>query len=269
MSAQNLGVRPGLQYVSKSKLQVDHTYQREMSTKRSQHLVERIAAEWSWLHCGAIVVAPAGGGKFNILDGQHRHAAAMKIPEISDLPCVISTARSLIEQARAFIALNRDRIALTGLSIFWSEVAAGDAEGKALVSACRKAGVTILRNTVGGIQMKPDQTVALGVIRRLYRGELDDLPGGASRIVEVLTLLLEAFPNKPGQLTAAMIEATARALGNGVQRKWLLAALRETDITRLTTAAYKLRQNDEELSRKDAVYKAMHLHILKVRGARA
>jgi hypothetical protein len=178
MSAQNLGVRPGLQYVSKSKLQVDHTYQREMSTKRSQHLVERIAAEWSWLHCGAIVVAPAGGGKFNILDGQHRHAAAMKIPEISDLPCVISTARSLIEQARAFIALNRDRIALTGLSIFWSEVAAGDAEGKALVSACRKAGVTILRNTVGGIQMKPDQTVALGVIRRLYRGELDDLPGG-------------------------------------------------------------------------------------------
>lgn len=257
-----VGKRPGLQYIDKRLLTVDRTYQREIDSERSQRLIKKIAAHWSWLHCGAIVVAP-NGAKFNILDGQHRHAASLLIPAIAELPCVVSSAKDLREQAEAFIALNRDRVSLTGLSIFWSEFAAGEPEAKAIIAACREADVALLRTPLGPAHLKPNHTMALGAIRKLYRGNLGGSPGGRAMVVEILTLIREAYPETPGQLTATMIEAVTRVLANQVKRRLMLQVLKGTDHAELIAKAYKLLQNDVDLKRKDAFYKALWLKTLK------
>lgn len=256
-----LGKKPELRWIDKRLLQVDRRYQREIETRGSQKLIARIAETFSWFGCGALVVAPAGK-KFNILDGQHRHAAAMMRDDIKDLPCVLSDVHSLQEQALAFISLNRDRVALTPLSIFWSLVESGDQEARGIMSACREAGVEVLRSPVPQDRLKPKQTMALGELRRLYRGDFGGSPGGRKMMVDILSLIREAYPDKPGQLSSLMIFAVTKSLSNQVKRCVMLIALKETDKNELLSQAHALRSKDETLMLNDAFYRALWKIVL-------
>jgi hypothetical protein len=77
--------KPGEQTIlNKSSLIVDETYQR---IARKQKVLT-IASNWSWIACGVIKVVERGG-RFYIVDGQHRVAAAHKRTDIASLPCIV------------------------------------------------------------------------------------------------------------------------------------------------------------------------------------
>ena len=91
---------PGaLRMVKKGDLQVDHTYQRNANEMK----LIAIAKDWSWIACGAIVVADREGVLF-VVDGQHRVLAARKRSDIAELPCLVFKTHEAKQEAKGFLA---------------------------------------------------------------------------------------------------------------------------------------------------------------------
>jgi hypothetical protein len=227
-----LGKQPQLAWIDKTLLSIEPSYQRTLSAGRSQSLIGKLAAGFCWAHCAPLIVAakgPKGSGGWVIIDGQHRHQAALRIDAIKDLPCYIVDAKDLRDQAKAFVAHNRDRVTLNSIALFHAGVAAGEQEGAGVIEACRAAGVDIPRTPPA---MAPNETVATGVMARILA--LD----GHARLVEVLKLIRAAHSNAAGQLRARTIGAVAVILRHAwVDRAKLTKALQRLDGQRLEDAA--------------------------------
>lgn len=94
--------------IDKHQLTVDLSYQRKLDRPR----VAEMAANWSWVSCGALIVARHerdGREVFSLMDGQHRWEAAMLIEEITDLPCLAFPLDELRDEAIGFLASNVSR----------------------------------------------------------------------------------------------------------------------------------------------------------------
>jgi hypothetical protein len=69
------GAVPMLQWLKIEDLVVDPAYQRPI-VGHGRRNVDRIAREFSWSCFAPVVVSPVEGGKFAIIDGQHRTTSA-------------------------------------------------------------------------------------------------------------------------------------------------------------------------------------------------
>lgn len=113
---------PGeLRFVHKKKLQVDHSYQR---TANENKLIQ-IARNWSWIACGAIVVADREGVLY-VIDGQHRVLSARKRHDITDLPCIVFRTAEAKQEAKGFLAAQLQRKAITAVEKFRALVSVED-----------------------------------------------------------------------------------------------------------------------------------------------
>src|SRR5687767_15353118 len=101
--AVSAGPAPMLQWLKIADLVVDTSYQRPIIGKGRRN-VDRIARAFSWSCFAPVVVSPVEGGKFAIIDGQHRTTAASLVG-IDSVPCQIVIAERE-EQAAAFKAIN-------------------------------------------------------------------------------------------------------------------------------------------------------------------
>lgn len=111
---------PGeLRMLNKRLLRVDERYQREATEPK----VKEIARAWSWLACGALLVAEREGVYF-VFDGQHRALAAARRSDIDNLPCVVFRTAGTKEEAEAFLRANKNRKPLNGLAKFRAATAA-------------------------------------------------------------------------------------------------------------------------------------------------
>lgn len=79
------GPAPILNWLEIDKLVVDSTYQREIG-RRGAANVYQIAENFDWSKFAPVIVAPIEGGKFAIVDGQHRTTAAMLRGQ-QEVPC--------------------------------------------------------------------------------------------------------------------------------------------------------------------------------------
>jgi hypothetical protein len=77
---------------------------RRHATNLNRRHVDRIARAFSWSCFAPVVVSPVAGGKFAIIDGQHRTTAATLVG-FDSVPCQIVIAAKE-EQAAAFKAIN-------------------------------------------------------------------------------------------------------------------------------------------------------------------
>lgn len=112
--------QPGeLRMLNKKVLRVDEQYQREATEPK----VKEIARAWSWLACGALLVAERDGVYF-VFDGQHRALAALRRSDITHLPCVVFRTAGSKEEAEAFLRANKNRRPLNGLAKFRAATAA-------------------------------------------------------------------------------------------------------------------------------------------------
>lgn len=108
--------------VPKERLLVDSAYQRELN----QYKVKDLRGNWSFIACGALIVVRRDDGSFYVIDGQHRLAAALARAEITHLPCLVFEAETTRDEARSFLAANKNRKPLTSIETFKADIEAGN-----------------------------------------------------------------------------------------------------------------------------------------------
>lgn len=113
---------PGkFELINKNKLMIDRSYQRSASEIR----VKLINKDWSWVACGAIIVAKRKEGYF-VVDGQHRVLAALTRPDITTLPCIVFNVKDIKDEAQGFITTQVGRKPLQVIDKFNALVISGD-----------------------------------------------------------------------------------------------------------------------------------------------
>lgn len=107
--------------IDKRVLQIDEVYQRDINESRSNEF----ASDWSWLACGALIVAERWN-LFYVVDGQHRLIAARKRSDISHVPCLIFKSTGREKEAGGFVVTNVRRKAPKSLDMHKARVVSGD-----------------------------------------------------------------------------------------------------------------------------------------------
>src|ERR1700722_8255050 len=85
LSAFHPGPVPMLQWVEVGELVIDSSYQRAIG-RRGTINIKGIAENFDWSKFAPVIVAPVEGGKFAVVDGQHRTTAAM-LRGVESVPC--------------------------------------------------------------------------------------------------------------------------------------------------------------------------------------
>lgn len=154
---------PMFQWVALADLVLDARYQRDI-TGAGRRNIARIAREFRWSRFSPLLVAPVEGGKFAVIDGQHRaHAAALC--GIDQVP-VMAVLMDLREQAQAFRAINGNVTKVSAQEIFKAALASGEAWAVECDRVVSAAGCRLMQSNVSADQRKPGQITAVGLVRK-------------------------------------------------------------------------------------------------------
>lgn len=172
--------QPSLIWVDLDQLVIDRRYQRAI-TPRGRSMIQRIADNWDWRKSQPILVAGSAGGKYAVVDGQHRaHAAALC--GIKALPAML-VPMSLQEQAQGFAAINRDRIKISPPQLYAAELAAGTPWAVEAHGAVFAAGCHLLTYHPSHASRKPGHILAVNLIRKMVQaGEAAAITAGLRAI---------------------------------------------------------------------------------------
>lgn len=172
---------PGqLRYIGKNQLVVDYTYQRTHSTQK----VRALARDWSWMACGAILVAKRNG-QYYVVDGQHRVLAAKSRADVIDLPCILFETDAPSDEAVAWLGANKNRKVPDSVDTFRALVAARDPDAMYLQETCDRLGIVITKSADSSKRLKG----VVGTIRILKRDR--------SRFDKLMLLLADLCENHP------------------------------------------------------------------------
>jgi hypothetical protein len=160
------GAVPMLQWLKIADLFVDSAYQRPITGKGRLN-VDRIAGSFSWSCFSPVVVSPIEGGKFAIIDGQHR-ATAAAILGIERVPCQIVIAAQE-EQAAAFKAINATTTPISRMALHAAALVANEPLAIQIAHVCACADVELLRYPIAVDKQSPGQTMAAGAITRCLK----------------------------------------------------------------------------------------------------
>lgn len=156
------GPAPMLQWIRIEHLVVDETYQRELGPG-NWAAIERIAKQFRWSRFSPVFVAPVEGGRFAVIDGQHRaHAAA--ICGMAEVPCQV-VQMTVEEQAASFAAVNGLVTKVQPMQIYKAALAAGAPWAVACAAICADAGCRLMTSNASTGEKKPGQVYALKLIR--------------------------------------------------------------------------------------------------------
>lgn len=107
--------------IPKESLEVDDAYQRACGRTK----VLAMSSNWSWVACGAIIVAMRGQ-RFFVIDGWHRVQAAKKRDDIAEMPCLVFETEGVAEEATGFLNVNTGRKNVTCYEKFKAKLAIND-----------------------------------------------------------------------------------------------------------------------------------------------
>jgi hypothetical protein len=197
------GPAPILQWIKIDRLVVDTEYQREIGRRGAANVIQ-IAEHFDWSKFAPVIVAPVEGGRFAIVDGQHRTTAAM-LRSIEEVPCQVVQA-DRAKQAAAYAAVNGNITKTTAQQLYHARLAASDPEAMEISKICSSADVEILRRNVSQSDMKVGQTPAINALVRcakLY---------GRDTLITALQCVTQTADGNPGFLRATVIEALCQVL---------------------------------------------------------
>ena len=192
------GAVPMLQWMKIADLVVDPAYQRPIRGKGRLN-VDQIARSFSWSCFSPVVVSPVEGGKFAIIDGQHRTTAAA-ILGIECVPCQIVIAAPE-EQAAAFKAINATTTPISQMALHAAALVANDPLAIQIAHVCACADVELLRYPVAVGKQRPGQTMAAGAIAGCLKRY------GEATLIAALQCVTRTSNNKAGALSARTIKA--------------------------------------------------------------
>lgn len=181
-----IGPRPEQLWVRVADLCVDPSYQRCLSAT-SVRLIRRMVEGWDWRLVQAVTVAELPGGRWELIDGQHRAIAALTHGGIPMLPATVLPVSGRDEAAAAFVAMNSARVAIRDYVRLKAEIAAEEPTALAIARCCTAAGVTLMFSApaVSGVY-PPHGCIATTTLRRV----LDR--GGETELTEILRICVEA-----------------------------------------------------------------------------
>ncbi len=212
------GAAPMLQWVQIADLIIDPTYQRPI-VGNGRRNVDRIARAFSWSCFAPVVVSPVAGGKFAIIDGQHRTTAAALVG-LDSVPCqVVIAARE--EQAAAFKAINGTTTPISRMALHAAALVASEPWAVQLAQVCACAEVELLRYPVPADKQAPGQTMAVGAIAQCLKRF------GEATLITALQCVTQTANNRPGALSARTIKALCEMLHGDRERRESGSALLE------------------------------------------
>jgi hypothetical protein len=204
------GAAPMLQWLKIADLVVDPAYQRPIIGKGRQN-VDRIARNFRWPCFAPVVVSPVEGGKFAIIDGQHRTTSAA-IVGFDSVPCqIVVAARE--EQAAAFKAINGTTTPISQMALHAAALVASEPWAVQIAHVCACAEVELLRYPVPADKQAPGQTMAVGAIARCLKQY------GDATLITALQCVTQTSNNHPGALSARTIKALCAVLHGDLERR--------------------------------------------------
>lgn len=227
-----IGAKPDLEWVDVELIDVDSNYQREIRPQ----LVDRILRTFSWARFGAVVLSRKGDGRFNVVEGQHRWKAASLHPDVGAVPAVIVSHDDAAGEAGSFLAINRDRMAVSSVEQYWAGLAAGDDTAIAISRVLQAAGCDVVPSAG---YYRPNLTNSISAIKRC----LERYGDGATK--RALMVIRKAWPDEAKALRGTLITALARLIRNNagtLADPELVAAIRPQSFAQMTAHAEQLRK---------------------------
>jgi hypothetical protein len=255
-AAVDAGPAPVLQWIRIADLTVDPGYQRDIG-RAGRRNVAAIAAGFTWSKFGAVVVAPIEGGRYAIVDGQHRTTAAL-VCGFDSVPCQIIIADRRA-QAAAFEAINGQATPVTALALHKARRAAGDPEALAVDAACAAADARILTAPRPSEAMKVGDSTAVMTIAKALKVY------GHGHVVTAMQCVTRTADGNPGLLVATVIKGFCLALER--QSRWresgaaLLDALDSFDVGEAFDAAHSATARRTGLKPTEAFALAVERHL--------
>jgi hypothetical protein len=205
------GPAPMLQWIKIDDLVVDDRYQRDLKIG-NWTAIQRIASTFKWSRFSSVFVAPVEGGKFAIIDGQHRtHAAA--ICGFAEVPCQV-VQMTLQEQAASFAAVNGLVTKVTIWQIYKAALAAGEDWAVKCHQVCVNAGCSLMTGNNATDFKGAGEIYAIGLIRSyVEKGK-----------AKLLTFMLKSLRASQGGGDAAVWsnEVLKPMMAAVVDRPWLM-----------------------------------------------
>lgn len=156
------GPAPMLQWIKIGDLVVDDGYQRVLQ-RSNWKAIKRIADQFRWSRFSPVLVAPVEGGKYAIIDGQHRTHAAL-LCGLDQVPCqVVQMSRE--EQAASFAAVNGLVTKVTIWNVFKAALMAGEAWAVDSQKACTDANCRLMTSAGSTDSKKPGEVYAISLVR--------------------------------------------------------------------------------------------------------
>ena len=228
----DVGSKPALEWVPVDQIDVDSAYQRPLKPR----LVEKILTCFSWSKFGAVVLSRHEGGRYTIVEGQHRWKAATLHPSIDAVPAVIVEHADTAAEAGSFLAINRDRMAVTSVERYWAGLTAGDDWAVAISNVLHAANCDVVPEQG---HYRPNLTNSISAIDRC----LKRYGHGATR--RALLVIRAAWPDDSNSLRGTLITALARIIranDKTIQEPDMVAALQRESFAKLTAHAEAFRK---------------------------
>jgi hypothetical protein len=162
MPSRNVGPQAVLTQIPLDCLVVDESYQRSI-TQQGRGNIVRIVECFDWRMFSPLIVVPVEGGRWAIIDGQHRATAALMHGGISTVPCMVIDATPA-QAAACFAAINGAVTAMNKGQMWHARVASGEHFACQLAAVCQRTGVTILKAKASDVSWRVGDTLAVGAI---------------------------------------------------------------------------------------------------------
>lgn len=133
--------------IGKNELFVDNAYQRQANDTK----ILELARSWSWMACGAILVAERKDGTYFVFDGQHRVMAARKRSDITTLDCLVFPVDEITDEASGFLKSNTARKPVTMIAKFKAMLVCQDELALYVSSVLDELGLRIEKNSKPGV----------------------------------------------------------------------------------------------------------------------
>lgn len=229
---------PALVMVEIDHLVIDDRYQRPLQAG-NWLAIKRIAGDFRWPRFSPVIVAPIEGGRYALVDGQHRaHAAALC--GIRSIPAMVAQIAPE-EQARAFIEINARQIRVTGHQVYRAALTSGERWALECRDAVEAAGCKLMTATTGTKDKKPGQVFAIGLIRKMVAA------GQGKAVTDGLRAMRDYEPESVANMADALLAPWLGAVAEtGAAVPQLVTALHERRPWLVIAAADRMAEEDRK-----------------------
>lgn len=185
-----------------AELVVDARVQRSLDQPR----VDRLAAAFIPEALGVLTVSLKADGTKAIIDGQHRHAAALKVGYVGDVDVVQYEGLEPSEEAVLFLALNNTKT-VSPLDKFKARVLAGEPDAVAIRDILAEGGWSV------STAQKQWTVSAISAVERVYSGsQAGTSVDGPALLRDVLKIVGDAWNGQSNSAHSTILLALGKFL---------------------------------------------------------